>query len=50
MATIREGNKPALLIVDMQVDVMNSAWKKDLVIENIRRAVDKARVSSSPVI
>lgn len=50
MATIREGNKTALLIVDMQVHVIDSAWKEDLVIENTRRAVEKARRSDVPVI
>lgn len=50
MATIREGEKTALLIVDMQVHVIDSAWKEDLVIENTRIAVEKARKSSVPVI
>lgn len=50
MATIREGNKPALLIVDMQVHVIDSAWKEKIVIENTQRAVKKARKSGVPVI
>ena len=26
MATLREGNKPVLLVVDVQVGVMNESW------------------------
>lgn len=50
MATIREGKKTALLIVDMQVNVIDSAWQEALVIENTRRALEKARKSAIPVI
>ncbi|MBG0788588.1 MAG: isochorismatase family protein, partial [Anaerolineaceae bacterium] len=37
-------------IVDMQVHVIDSAWKEKAVIENTRRAVEKARDSGVPVI
>ena len=50
MAIIREGDKIALLIVDMQVGVIVGAWKDDLIIENTRRAVEKARNQGIPVI
>jgi nicotinamidase-related amidase len=50
MAIIREGDKTALLIVDMQVHVIDSAWKEDFIIENTRRAVEKARNNDVPVI
>lgn len=50
MAIIREGDKTALLIVDMQVGVIVGAWKDDLIIENTRRAVEKAREQGIPVI
>ncbi|QRN82274.1 isochorismatase family protein [Chloroflexota bacterium] len=50
MATIREGNRTALLIVDMQVHVIDSAWKEGTVIENTRLALKKARERGIPVI
>ena len=50
MATIREGDKTALLIVDMQVGVVESAWQEALIIINVRRAVEKARAEGIPVI
>ena len=50
MATIREGNKAALLIVDVQVGVMRHAWDANRVISNICTAVDKARNAGIPVI
>ena len=50
MATIREGNKAALLIVDIQVGVMRHAWDAHRVISNICTAVDKARKAGIPVI
>jgi nicotinamidase-related amidase len=50
MATVRETGKTALLIVDMQVEVIDSAWEEALVIANTNRAVEKARGSNVPVI
>lgn len=35
MATVRGGNKSALLIVDVQVGVMQNAWNAQQVIANI---------------
>ena len=50
MATIREGNKPVLLVVDVQVGVMRSAWDAERVINNIVAAVEKARRQGVPVV
>lgn len=50
MATVREGNRQALLIVDVQVGVMQSIWNADRVIENVAKAVGKARQRGVPVI
>lgn len=50
MATVREGNNPALLIVDVQVAAMQYAWDATRIIQNISRAVEKAREQGVPVI
>ena len=50
MATIREGDQTALLIVDMQVVVIDGAWQEDLIIASTRRAVEKAREKGVPII
>ena len=50
MATVREGSKTILLIVDVQVGVMRDAWDAPRIIENIRRAIEKARAQGVPVI
>ncbi|MCB0131833.1 MAG: isochorismatase family protein [Caldilineaceae bacterium] len=50
MATVREGSKQALLIVDVQVGVMQSVWDADRVIKNVANAVQKARQQGVPVI
>jgi nicotinamidase-related amidase len=50
MATVREGNKPVLVIVDVQVGVMKEAWEAQRVITNISRAVERARSEEVPVI
>ena len=50
MATIREGNKGVLLVVDVQVGVMRNAWDAPRVIKNIGIAVEKARSRSVPVV
>jgi hypothetical protein len=38
MATVREGNKAVLLVVDVQVGVMNEAWDAPRVIKNVSKA------------
>ena len=42
MATVREGNKGVLLVVDVQVGVMRESWDSPRVIENVARAVAAA--------
>lgn len=50
MATIRDGHKAILAIVDVQVGVMADAWHAPQVIHNISRAVARAREQGVPVI
>ena len=50
MATIREGGRGALVVVDVQVGVMANAWQADRVIGNVARAVDRARAAEVPVV
>jgi nicotinamidase-related amidase len=50
MAIIRTGDKKALLVVDVQIDVMRDAWDTKRIIKNIHIAVEKARRSNVPVI
>ena len=50
MATIRTGNKPVLIVVDVQVGVMKEAWDAHRVIANVARAVERARAAAVPVI
>ena len=50
MATVRQGNKAVLLVVDVQVGVMQGAWDAARVIKNISLAVEKARQQGVPVI
>jgi nicotinamidase-related amidase len=50
MATIRNGNKSVLLVVDVQVGVVRNAWNTPRIIQNIVTAVEKARADDIPVI
>ena len=50
MATVREGNKPVLLVVDVQVGVVNGAWDATRVVKNVAHTVDRAREQGVPVI
>ena len=50
MASIREGNKPVLLIVDVQVGVVKGAWESERVVGNVALAVERARAQGVPVI
>ena len=49
MATVREGNKPVLVVVDVQVGVMGDAWDGPRVIANVSKAVERARAKGVPV-
>jgi len=50
MATVREGSKTVLLVVDVQVGVMRSAWDSPRIIRNVGVAVENARRQGIPVI
>jgi nicotinamidase-related amidase len=50
MATVREGNKAVLLVVDVQTGVMRRAWDVPRIIKNITVAIEKARSQGIPVI
>jgi nicotinamidase-related amidase len=50
MATVREGNKVVLLVVDVQVGVMSNAWDSPRIIKNVARAVERARAHGVPVL
>lgn len=50
MATVRAGNRSALLVVDVQVGVMASAWEASRVVANVALAVDRARAQGAPVV
>jgi len=50
MATIREGSKAVLVVVDVQVGVMSEAWDAARVIRNVARTVERARSEVVPVI
>ena len=50
MATVREGNRGALVVVDVQVGVVKDAWERDRVVGNVARAVERARALDVPVI
>ena len=50
MASVREGNKGVLMVVDVQVGVVGEAWEAPRVIANVARAVERARAQGVPVI
>ena len=50
MATVREGNKGVLLVVDVQVGVVGDAWDAPRIIENMAHSVARARAKGVPVI
>jgi nicotinamidase-related amidase len=50
MATVREGNKGVLLVVDAQVGAMRGSWDAPQVIKNVSRAVERARAQGVPVL
>ena len=50
MATVREGAKSVMVVVDVQVGVMKEAWEAQRVIKNVSRAVERARSEAVPVI
>jgi len=50
MATIREGTKGVLLVVDVQAGVVSGAWDAPRIVGNVARAVERARALGVPVI
>ena len=50
MATVREGNKGVLVVVDVQVGVVSEAWEAPRVVGNVARVVERARAQGTPVI
>lgn len=50
MATVREGNTPVLVVVDVQVGAMADAWEAPRTIRNVARVVERARAEGVPVI
>lgn len=50
MATVREGSKGVLLVVDVQVGVMQNTWDAARVIKNIGLTVERARNQGVPII
>jgi len=50
MATVRDGDKAVLLVIDVQVGVMKAAWDAPRVIRNVARAVERARGAGVPVV
>jgi nicotinamidase-related amidase len=50
MATVREGNKAVLVVVDVQIGVIRETWDANRIVGNVARAVDRARYQGVPVI
>lgn len=50
MATVREGSKGVLMVVDVQVGVVKTAWETTRIVGNVARAVQRARHQNVPVI
>ena len=50
MATVREGNRPVMLVVDVQVGVVKDSWDAPRIVKNVSRAVERARAEAVPVI
>ena len=50
MATVRDGNRGVLLVVDVQAGVMSDAWDAPRIIQNVALTVGRARAQGVPVI
>lgn len=50
MATVRDGHRAALVVVDLQVGVVRAAWDVSRVVANVAATVLRARVQGVPVI
>lgn len=50
MSTRSEGTATALLVVDVQNDVMGAAWERDAIVTRISGLVDRARAEGVPIV
>ena len=50
VSTVRIGNQSTLVVVDVQVGVMASSWDAQRVVNNVARAVERAREAGVPVV
>jgi nicotinamidase-related amidase len=50
MATIRDGNTTALIVIDLQNGVVANAWERDAVVSRTATLIDRAREEGVPVI
>ncbi|HKT55980.1 MAG TPA: cysteine hydrolase family protein [Microbacterium sp.] len=50
MTTLQDRPGTALLVVDVQNDVVGGAWHRDEVVANINSLVDRARAAGIPVV
>ena len=50
MTKFSDRSNSALLVIDVQVGVVEEAFERDLKVENMSKAIDKARAASFPVI
>jgi nicotinamidase-related amidase len=50
MASIRDGDKAVLLVVDVQVGVVSGGWESERIVSNVALAVSRARTQNVPVI
>lgn len=50
MATVREGDKTVLLVVDVQVGVVAGAWDAPGTVSRVARTVERARAQGVPVL
>ncbi len=50
MATVRAGDRAAVLVVDVQVGVVAGAWEAERIVGNVARTVRDARSHGIPVI
>lgn len=50
MSKFPDRNESALLVIDVQVNVVDDAWHRDEIVKNINTAVEKARAGNTKVI
>ena len=50
VATVRDGGRAVLLVVDVQVGVMRAAWEQARVVRNVAHVVQRARIEGAPVV